>query len=218
MKNILSSYALLLLLSLIMLRNPALAQETLLVDDFENGLNPAWTSKSFQGDTLYSIVSSNGEKVLQATSSNAASGLIFERKIDILKYPILSWRWKVENVLERGDARNKATDDYAARIYVTFPHWYYPKTTSLNYIWANRLPKGTSIPSPFTANSMMFAVESGKEKIGQWVSMQRNLVDDYRLAFGKEPPGTAILSIMTDTENTGSKARAWYDDIILLSE
>lgn len=209
--------ALLLFMAIISSCNFATAQEKLLVDNFENGLSQSWTIHSFHGETLYSIVSDNGGSVLQATSISAASGLTFEREFDISKHPILSWRWKVENIIERGDARKKATDDYAARIYVTFPHWFYPKTTSINYIWANQLSKGKIHPSPYTANSMMFAVESGKEKVGEWVEVQRNLVEDYRQAFAKDPPHNAILSIMTDTENTGSKARAWYDDIFLMS-
>jgi hypothetical protein len=196
----------------------ASAQGKLLVDDFEMGLSPEWTGKSFHGDTLYSIVSDNGGRVLQATSNGTASGLTFARKFDIISHPLLCWRWKVENTIAGGDARDKATDDYAARIYVTFPHWYYPKTTSINYIWANQLPKGHIRPSPYTANSMMFAVESGKKKVGAWIEEKRNLIEDYRQAFGKDPPRDAIISLMTDTDNTESKARAWYDDLFLMSE
>ena len=204
-----------LFMAILLSCNFAVAQEKLLVDNFENGLSPSWTIRSFQGDTLYSIVSDNGGQVLQATSSRAASGLTFDREFDVFKYPILSWRWKIENIIERGDASKKSTDDYAARIYVTFPHWYYPKTTSINYIWANQLAKGEIQPNAYTTSSMMFAVESGKEKVGQWIEVQRNLVDDYRQAFGKNPPRNAVLSIMTDTDNTGSSTRAWYDDIYL---
>ncbi|HEY5673291.1 MAG TPA: DUF3047 domain-containing protein [Malonomonas sp.] len=218
MKTTLSLTYIALLITLLFCVNGVSAQEKLLVDDFENGLSSSWSTKSFEGKTIYTIVNDAGGRVLQAVSNSSASGLIFARKIDLTKHPILSWRWKIENIIEQGDARNKSTDDYAARIYITFPHWYYPKTTSLNYIWANQLPKGENIPSPFTENSRMFAVESGADMVGHWMHIQRNMVEDYRQAFGKEPPRTAILSIMSDTENTRSKARAWYDDIFLLSE
>lgn len=218
MKSLTNLSTLLLVISTICGINPAAAQEQLLIDDFAHGLSPAWTSRSFHGDTSYSIVSDNGNQVLQASSDATASGLTFERKFNISEHPILSWRWKIENTIATGNARDKTTDDYAARIYVTFPHWYFLKTTNINYIWANRLPKGEILPSPYTANSMMFAVESGTEKVGEWVSVQRNIIEDYRRAFGKEPPQKALISIMTDTDNTGSKARAWYDDIFLRSE
>ena len=101
---------------------------------------------------------------------------------------------------------------------MTFPHWFFPKTTSLNYIWANRMPRGEVHPNAYTGNAMMIAVESGADKAGDWVTARRNIVADYRRAFGKEPPGKAVIAIMTDTDNTGQKATAWYDDIYLSKE
>jgi hypothetical protein len=43
--------------------------------------------------------------------------------------------------------------------------------------------------------------------------VQRNLLDDYRQAFGEEPPNVGAIAIMTDTDNTGETAVAWYGDI-----
>lgn len=211
MKHLLTSFCLLMMFGVAVSAD----SDTIQVSNFAKDGLAGWSEKSFNGETEYKIVEDSGQKVLQATSNGAASGLIFEREFDVVKYPIVSWRWKVENTIEGGDVREKATDDYAARIYVTFPHWFYPKTTSLNYIWANRLPKGDFYPSRYTSNSMMIAVESGKGKVGEWVEIKRNLIEDYRRAFGEEPPQQAVISIMTDTDNTGSKARAWYDNIYL---
>jgi hypothetical protein len=60
---------------------------------------------------------------------------------------------------------------------------------------------------------MMIAVESGPELAGQWVTVRRNVVDDYRKAFGEDPPQVGAIAIMTDTDNTGESATAWYGDI-----
>lgn len=38
---------------------------------------------------------------------------------DLKEYPIVAWRWKVENVVAKGDVTKKAGDDYAARLYIT---------------------------------------------------------------------------------------------------
>lgn len=179
----------------------------------ESGLT-GWSEKKFKGETEYRIVEDAGQKVLQAKSRASASGLVFETAYDPNEYPILSWRWKIEDTIEGGDVRKKSTDDYAARIYVTFPHWFFPKTTSLNYIWANRLPKGEFYPSRYTANSIMIAVESGNGKVGEWVEVKRNLVEDYRQAFGENPPEVGAIAIMTDTDNTGGSAVAWYSDLV----
>jgi len=173
-----------------------------------------WATKSFKGQTDYRIVEDNGRKVLQASSQNSASGLIFETDYDPKQFPVMTWRWKVDQIIARGDSRKKSSDDYAARIYVVFPHWFFPMTRTVNYIWANRLPKGSFQLSPFTRNDMMIAVESGNAKVGQWVSVQRDIVADYRQAFGEDPPNVGAIAIMTDTDQTGESAIAWYGDIV----
>ena len=188
-------------------------EKSLLIDDFEQGFRPVWKEKVFKGRTDYRVVQEETGKVLKAESHGAASALILEQKIDLKKFPVLTWRWKVENVLAKGDARKKEGDDYAARIYVIFPHWFFPKTRTINYIWANKLPQGAIVPNPFTSNAMMVAVESGEEHLGEWIIESRNVHADYRAIFGEDPPLAGAIAIMTDTDNTGGSAVAWYDDI-----
>ena len=42
--------------------------------------------------------------------------------IDPREYPIVRWRWKVENVLNKSDVSRKDGDDYPARLYITFAY------------------------------------------------------------------------------------------------
>ena len=209
---------LLLKILLLLLFFPAVSMATDVIElgSFSSSGLSGWSEKSFQGTTDYRIVEEEGRKVLFAKSENSASGLIFDTSFDPQEFPILSWRWKVSDTISKGDSRSKAGDDYAARIYVVFPHWFFPKTKTLNYIWANQLPKNSSQLSVYTSNDMMIAVESGSAKAGEWVTVQRNLLDDYRQAFGEEPAKVGAIAIMTDTDNTGETAEAWYGDIKVL--
>jgi len=191
----------------------ALAGEMLRIDDFEQGLSPRWEKRSFQGETSYSVVTDNGGRVLRAQSQGTASGLVFKKEYRLQDYPLLSWRWKVKGTIPKGNERAKSGDDYAARVYVVFPHWFFPKTRTISYIWGNTLPRGAAVPSPYTGNAMMVAVESGAEKVGEWQSARRNVLEDYRKLFGAEPPAVGAIAIMTDTDNTGASAEAWYDDL-----
>jgi len=214
------------------------------IDHFEEGVDASgfptrWKPLSFKKiprHTQYTLEQQGENRVLKAVSLASASGLYKELDLDLKTYPILSWRWRVENTIQKGDERSKDGDDYAARVYVTFQYesekasmWEktkyeayrllygeYPPAGSLNYIWANKLEKGAVIDSAYTDRSKMVAVRSGAQGIGRWHAEQRNVYEDYRMFFGKEPPPPAAIAIMTDTDNTGESATAYYDDIVFV--
>lgn len=189
------------------------ATDSVIIDDFENGLNPDWQATHFKGETRYRVSTDTSGKILQAVSKAAASGLTLEVDYNLQDYPILSWRWKVERIIAAGDATRKSGDDYAARVYVVFPHWFFAKTRIINYIWANKLPQGQVLPSLYMNNARMVALESGPGKVGRWVSERVDVYADYKRIFGEEPPAVGAIAIMTDTDNTGETAVAYYDDI-----
>jgi hypothetical protein len=70
------------------------------------------------------------------------------------------------------------------------------------------------VPNPYTDRVMMFVVESGAARLDQWVDEERNVYEDYRQAFGQEPPLISGVAIMTDTDNTREQAIAYYGDIL----
>ena len=194
----------------------ALGSEILL-DNYQGGLSPKWEEKSFKGKTLYEVTQEDNLRCIKATSRSSASGLFYKIDYDTKKYPILTWRWKIDHILLKGDALKKEGDDYAARIYVVFPSLIFWKTRAINYIWANKLPLGKAVPNRFTKNAVMIAVQSGSSRAGQWIEERRNVFDDFRMHFGKDPPRVGAISIMTDTDNTGEEAIAWYGPIRILS-
>lgn len=185
--------------------------------------------------TQYQLVAENGTQVVKATTSGSASGLIARVTIQPSDSLILRWRWKVSNVFEQGNARKKSGDDYPARIYVAFK--FQPEKAgfferakrqavevlfgeslpgnALNYIWANTLPKGEFVANPYTDKTVMIAVNSGTRNVGEWVTVERDIVADYRKAFGEAPPPIVGIAIMSDSDNTGERATAWYGDIVL---
>jgi hypothetical protein len=189
---------------------PICRAEQIVLDTYENGLSDQWVEKSFEGHTRYEVVTEDGYRCVKATSRASASALYYEIKYDLNKYPYISWRWKVAGVLSKGDATKKDGDDYGARVYLVFPSTWFWRTKAVNYLWANRLPKGKAVPNAFTGNVIMIAVESGNERASQWVEETRNVLEDYRRVFKKDPPPVGAVAIMTDTDNTGQEAVAWY--------
>jgi len=174
-----------------------------------------WESKSFKGTTDYRLVKEDGQTVVKATSHDSASGMIRKTHFQPSKHRYLRWSWKITDTIKNGDEKLKRGDDYAARVYVVFPGRYFWQMKAINYIWANKLTKGNFLPSVYAADSKMVAVESGNGKAGQWLNEERDLLADYRSMFGTEPLEVEAIAIMTDTDNTGGTAEAWYGDIIL---
>ncbi len=204
------------LLLLPMMASPALASDILL-DDYLQGISKNWKEKPFKGLTHYEVVQEDGQRWIKATSDACASALYYEIDFDPREYPFLTWRWKVSNILAKGDEIKKEGDDYAARVYVVFPSALFWRTKAVNYIWANKLPQGQAVPNPFTSNACMIAVQSGPTHVGQWLEEKRNLLEDFRKCFGENPPKAGAVAIMTDTDNTGEQAVAWYGPIRLLA-
>ena len=196
------------------------------------------TFDKIEKHTEYSLVDDNGTVVVKAVSRGSASGLVRTVDIDPMQYPVIEWRWKVGNILKKGDVTRKDGDDYPARLYVTFKYdsskvgfferakyeairmarGEYPPMGAITYIWESKSPVETMVPNPYTDRVRMIVVESGGEKVGHWVRESRNLVEDYRKAFGKDPPRISGVALMTDTDNTNESAIAYFGDIVLKAQ
>ncbi|WP_027362485.1 DUF3047 domain-containing protein [Desulfospira joergensenii] len=205
------------------------------------GLPRGWDELVFSGipeHTRYRVVSQDNRQVLKAESRGSASGLIRHIRIDPRTHPVVHWRWRVDNIYAKGDLTQKKGDDYPARIYINFAfdkenasffdRFAYGLVkqkygedapfTSINYIWASKAPKGKIAPNPYTSQTMMIPVASGRENLGQWVEEKRNVFRDYQAAFGREPTMINSIAVMTDSDNTKESATAFYGEIWFSSE
>jgi len=192
---------------------PVLA-ERVEVGQFSQGELAGWQAKSFSGETRYALAEEDGRRALHATSHGAASGLFREVTVDLGRTPFLHWSWKVGNIVPSADERSKGGDDYPARVYVVFSGGlFFWRTRAINYVWSNNQPVGSEWPNAYTGNARMIAVRSGSAGLGQWQRERRDIRADYRRLFGAEPGEVAAVALMTDTDNTGAVAEAWYGDI-----
>jgi hypothetical protein len=182
------------------------------------------------------MVSDDGRTVIRASADSSASGLVHDVRIDPQRFPLLHWHWKVTELIANADNTKRQFEDSPARVVVSFSGdtakfsfddrmfasqvkaftgQELPYAT-LMYIWGNKRPPESLITNSHTGRIKMIVVESGRDKVGKWVESTRNVVDDYRKAFGEEPATIHSIGIMTDTDNTDSKARAYYGDISFL--
>lgn len=184
----------------------------------------------------YSIDESEDGSLLVARSNKSASGIRYVKEFNVYEYPIVRWRWKVDNVFVKGNVEEKSGDDYPLRVYVMFKYdpdkasfgervkyglakmlyGEYPPKSSLNYIWANRPHEKRIYPSLYTDKAQLVILQAGEGEAGKWVDEQVDIIDDYQQAFGVQPPEIASLAIMNDSDNTGESARSYMDFIQVL--
>ena len=194
-----------------------LAAAILMVGHFSTGDLQGWKTKSFAGETQYQLVEKDGRRVLQADSKGTASGLYREISVDLERTPYLNWSWRVNNVLTGVDERTKAGDDYPARVYVVVSggvvFW---RTRSLVYVWSSNQPVGSTWDNAFTSNARTIAVRSGNA--AGWFSEKRDVRADFKRLFGNDIKQIDAVAIMTDTDNSGQAATAWYGDIYFTAQ
>jgi hypothetical protein len=139
-------------------------------------------------------------------------------RINVYKTPILSWKWRVFKLPKGADVREDNRNDAAASIYVVWDlgHILFKKVPkTVRYVWGTSEPKGTTLSKLF-GNQKIVIVKSGSSNKGKWITMQRNIVKDYKNLFGDKPPKFPLaILILSDGNNTNSQAEADYDDIKL---
>ena len=178
------------------------------------GDDQGWEIEEFEGETRYRVVELDGRRVLEADSVATASSLYLEREIDLSATPILEWSWRIEKPLAVDDERIKDGDDYAARVYVVAPgDGWFDMPRAVNYVWANRSEVGDAWPNPFTSKVMMVAVDTGDADAGAWRTYRRDVRADFLRLFEMEVDELDGIAVMTDSDNCGQSARAWYGEI-----
>lgn len=172
-----------------------------------------WSEKSFNGETRYTVEKSDGRSVVRAESNGTASGYYHKLELSAKEFPHISWSWKISKSVAVENPYLKSGDDYAARIYIVFPGRFFWQKRAITYVWSDKLPAGKVMSSPYTDRIAVIVVKSGNSHAGSWHHEGRNYVDDYRKYFHQEPENPEAVAFMTDTDNTGSHALAWYGDI-----
>lgn len=178
-----------------------------------------WEEKSFEGSTLYTLSQGDSSGV-EAQASGTASGMFLEKELNIKKYPVLTWSWKVDKGLAAHDETTKAGDDYAARIYVVVSGGlFFWKTIAINYVWSSNPATDREWPNAYAGeNAQMLALRGSEDRQGEWYFESRNLRDDFRTLFDQDIEEIDGIAIMTDTDDTGSSALANYGEIYLKKE
>ena len=155
-------------------------------------------------------------------SKASAFGLYNEQDFDIKDYPFLNWEWKVTKLPEGGNFLDEDKDDQAAQVYVSFGSLSFfnkPFVKAVGYYWSSTLPVGTEGECPTWSKSRAIVIETGKEKLGEWITEKRNVYKDYdRLFDDDDPSDVSALRLYTNSQHTKTGAEAFFRNIYFSKE
>ena len=204
------------LLSCLLLVSSAGAADEVVIADFSTWraakeVPPDWELKVKSGKANILVAKDGDLAAVHLNSSNSSYSLQKGVKVDVKRYPLLSWKWKVTQLPEGGDFRKSKTDDQAAQLFLAFS-----KTKAIVYIWDTTAPKGlmeSTSPVPFMTVKVV-VVRSGPAELGKWITETRNVYEDYKKLFGSEPPAVEGFRLQINSQHTGTSAASSFADVV----
>lgn len=192
---------------------------------------PAWEHYRLPGKTPthFRYARKDGRDALAVTAVTSASMMRQKLRMAPGELGALQFSWLVPELITQADLAQRDKADSPVRIILAFDGdrtLLSPKNALLSelalsvtgepmpyatlmYVWCSSRPAGTVITSSRTDRIRKLVVESGPQRLNQWLDYERDVRADYRRAFGEEPGALMGLAIMTDSDNTRSTARAW---------
>ncbi len=179
-----------------------------------------WTYKGKPGTdkARFSIITENGVKVLKAESVNGTGSILFDiSKIDFKKYPVMRWKWKVDELPSGADGRSDEKDDQAIGIYVGAGRW---TTNSVAFRWETETPKKAEGEASYGLGMVSVkwhCVRNKEDKTGVWYVDECNIYEALDKRFkGKIPTRNVALSISCNSQYTKSRATAYLEYVEFL--
>ncbi len=131
-----------------------------------------------------------GEPIIRCRLRDDAA--ILQRPVQLRFDPDakLRWSWKIDALPSARREDAVASHDYLS-VAVEFDDGQ-----DLTYLWSAAMAPESSFRCPISrwnGRETHMVVRSGRERLGEWVSEERNLWDDYRRAIGTPP--AAIVAV-----------------------
>ncbi|HXW68502.1 MAG TPA: DUF3047 domain-containing protein [Dissulfurispiraceae bacterium] len=179
----------------------------------KNSVPATWKLSIRTGTADASIVHESNMPVLHIRCRDASVSLERKLQVDPADYPYISWTWKAVRLPLSGDVRKKGHDDQVLQLLVAFQN-----RRVLSYIWDSNAPEGAvvdeSLGWPINLVIKVIVVKSGPADSGKWITLKRNIYEDYRGFFNEPPPGVQGVRIQSNSQYTRDLAEGFVQDIV----
>jgi hypothetical protein len=179
-----------------------------------------WDKPVHFGTGNWKVVGDAEDQAIKLRADSSSFALEKSITVDLSRSPFLEWEWKVTVPPAGGDFSSPDTDDQAAQLLVVFPKTFFERRKVISYIWDPTAPKGkiASAAGPIYLNVKAIVVESGDDRIGQWIIEKRNVLDDFRVLYGEIPEHAVAIRLQINSQHTQSVAEAFWRTIRFTSD
>ncbi len=176
-------------------------------------IEPGWFHYTFFWHKPMKIdfVEKDGLPAARFTTKDTASMLIRHVDIPLEEYPLLSWKWFIEEpIVTSIDENTRQGDDHAARFFISFVTQSGEKR-SMEIIWGNKLKAGEY---KYIDAFPHYVARGGKENIGKWFDEGINLLEIYNTIWpDKKSVHLITIGIFCDSDNTDSQSVSYFADV-----
>ena len=196
-----------------------------------------WHAVALPGkaETRYRSDTKDGREAIFAHADRSASLWRKHLRRGADQLGTVEFSWWVASVVPGADVNQADREDAAARVMFAFDGDHgrlsprnrlmfdlaeavtgeRPPYATLMYVYDSATPADTVVHNCRSDRIRKIVVDSGSTQLQRWRTHRRDLVADYRRAFGEAPGALLSVAIMTDTDNTGTTAQAWYGPVLL---
>jgi hypothetical protein len=182
----------------------------------KNGLPKPWSLRVNSGRPYAAVLQQNNDNILHLKCANASFSLERAVSLSPLQHPFVTWSWKAMKLPDSGDVRKKSRNDQGLQLLLAFEN-----SKIISYVWDANAPAGTvtdeSLGWPLNVAVKVIVVQSGTDRINEWVTHTRDVYQDYRRLFNEDPPSLKGLRIQANTQYTQDRSEGMVRDITFSS-
>ena len=185
--------------------------------------------------TRYAAETVGGRSALRIDAMGSYGNLVHEPS-NVTLPPRLAWSWRVQQGNPRADISTRAGDDVPARVCLSFdlPLASVPfierqllrlarsrtgenlPAATLCWVWGGASVQDQVLDNAYTRRVRYIVLRTQDEALDTWREENRDVVADFKRAFGDEaptPPPLMAVLVAADADNTGAHSVAFVSGL-----
>lgn len=193
-------------------------EEEIVIMDFSiplslDPIEPGWYHRKFFWHQPMDIefVKKDNIPAIKLSTNDTASMLIRHVEISLEEYPLLSWRWFIEQpIVSELDETTREGDDHPARFFIAF-ETLSGESRHMEIIWGNKLKAGDY---KYIGQFPHYVAGGGDENTNRWFEEDVNLLEIYHKIWPDQRPARMTeIGLFCDSDDTDTQSVSYFANV-----